>query len=137
LAQGAGTNTFYFDERQNLWRAFGEKETGAQSYDEKRGEEICRTGLRLEQPLTLKLGPTMGGSFLPGTYRVELLFARGDAASAQLEMQGQRHDLQVQQGAGEAQSFAWPVAIQQGALELTIRPGGSLRLCGAVIAPAH
>jgi hypothetical protein len=137
LAQGAGTNTFYFDERQNLWRAFGEKETGAQSYDEKRGEEICRTGLRLEQPLTLKLGPTMGGSFLPGTYRVELLFARGDAASAQLEMQGQRHDLQVEQGTGEAQSFAWPVAIQQGALELTIRPRGSLRLCGAVIAPAH
>jgi hypothetical protein len=52
-------------------------------------------------------------------------------------MQGQRHDLQVRRGAGEAQSSAWPVAIHEGALELTIRPQGSLRLCGAVIAPAQ
>ena len=73
------------DAQKNLWRAPGEKETNVQAYDEKRGEEICRTGLRVEQPLTLKLGPIMSKSFLPGTYRVELLFARGHGVPAQLE----------------------------------------------------
>jgi hypothetical protein len=137
LAQGAGSNTFYFDGQKNLWRALGEKETNAQAYDEETGDDFCRTGLRVEQPLTMKLRPIMGESFLPGTYRVELIFARGSEASAELEMQGQRHDLKVQGGAGEAQSAAWRAAIGDGALELTIRPHGSLRLCGAVIAPAQ
>ena len=57
----------------------------AQAYDEKRREEICRTEVRVEQNLTMKLGPIEGKNFLPGTYRVELLFARGYGLSAQLE----------------------------------------------------
>ena len=71
------------DAQKNLWRVPGEEETNARAYDEKRGEEICRTGLCVEQPLAMKLGPIKGKSFLPGTLRVEWLFARGHGVPAQ------------------------------------------------------
>jgi hypothetical protein len=135
LAQGAGSNTFYADGKKNLWKALGEKETNAPAYSDNNGEEICRTGLRVEQPLSLQLQPIMGDRYISGKYRLELLFARSQPGTAQVEIRNERYSLQVQQGNGEAQSFPWQGDIQEGALDLTIRPQGSLRLCAAVIAP--
>lgn len=51
LAQGAGSNTFFIDERKQLWKVLGDKETAVDP---------------------LKLGPMMGGKLRPGRYRAEV-----------------------------------------------------------------
>jgi hypothetical protein len=57
LAQGAGKNTFWIDDRHTLWRVLGEKEMGP-----------------AVEPFTLKLGAIMGDSLAAGNYRVALKF---------------------------------------------------------------
>ena len=84
----------------------GEKETGAPAFELGSGvNELVRTGLRVEKPLTLSLGPIMGGKLRPGRYKVQLLLARpsvGDAV-AELELRGSpavRDTVRVASGKG-------------------------------------
>jgi hypothetical protein len=86
LAQGSGSNTFWFDERRSVWKALGEKESGAPVFaNAAAGDEICRSGIRIDTPLTLKLTGIMGDRLVPGRYRVGLMLS-GNAAT--VEMRG-------------------------------------------------
>jgi hypothetical protein len=109
LAQGAGTNTFYLDGARNLWGARGEKETGLPAGVFDSPEELCRTGLRLDQPATLRVGPILGDRLAPGRYRVSLRTAFGvvDAAPA--------------------------VEVTGGSAELVLRPEGAAGICAVTL----
>jgi hypothetical protein len=57
LAQGAGRNTFYFDNQGRLWKAFGEKGTGFQAFtDDSNPNELCRSYIRATRPVKLPPG---------------------------------------------------------------------------------
>jgi hypothetical protein len=102
LAQSRGTFTFHFEpvvSGRHVWQCLGTEETGAPTFvipgdvpvtpsgEEEVSEselEICRTGIETDKPLTIALGPIMshGGrgetaqaSLVPGSYRLDLLFA--------------------------------------------------------------
>jgi len=72
LAQSAGKFTFHFDADHNVWECLGEKETGASVFTLPAGakvsrdaalpamcEEICRSGIESDKPISLTLGPIM------------------------------------------------------------------------------
>jgi hypothetical protein len=70
LAQGAGTNTFFFDADGAIWRTLGEKETGFPSFTALK-DEMCASGILVDKPLPLKLTGIMGDALPPGKYRAE------------------------------------------------------------------
>lgn len=73
LAQGPGRNSFWIDSTGALWKAMGEKETGAPVATlAASGEEICTTGIRIERPVELTLGATMGDPFAVGRYMAKV-----------------------------------------------------------------
>ncbi len=143
LAQSAGTNTFYFDVDRKLWKVMGEKETGAPVFElGPEVNELVRTGLRIEKPLTLPLGPVMGGKLRPGRYKVRLLLARpsaGDAA-AEVELRGSapaKHILRAAAAKGAMVSLDCTVESVGEPLEITVRPvHGAVLAGGLVLAPA-
>jgi len=147
LAQSAGTNTFYFDADRKLWQVMGERETGAPVFELGAGiDERVRSGLRIEKPLALPLGPIMGGKLRPGLYRVQLLMVQpadaGDGV-AELELRGSpvvKDTLNVAGRAGgknKMLSSAYAVEVTSDTLELTLRPvRGPVFLGGALMAPA-
>jgi len=72
LAQSMGTFTFHFAPDQSVWECFGAKETGAAVFvlpDNTRierpknvpaeYEEICRTGIEFDKPLTIDIRPIL------------------------------------------------------------------------------
>jgi hypothetical protein len=87
LAQSAGRYTFFFDAEHRLWQTLGSEETGAEAFvlsadtaitrsrDVPAGsEEICRSGIESDKPITLKLSPILHKASLPpGKYEVRLL----------------------------------------------------------------
>jgi len=111
LAQGAGANTFWIDERHSYWKVLGEKESGAPAVtDAGAPDELCRSGIRVEQPLTLKLAGAMGDRLTPGRYRVSLKLK----------------DRAAQESV---------IAAAGGAVELSIRPAnGPVVACGVTLA---
>ena len=86
LAQFAGRFTFWFDSQRRLWQTLGGAETGADTFvrrdDAKiaRGgnsaaddEDLCRSGIESNKPLTLRLHPILYAAPLPaGRYRLRL-----------------------------------------------------------------
>jgi hypothetical protein len=111
LAQGAGSNTFFIDSARNLWGALGEKETGIPAAVFDSPDELCRSGLRIDKPVTLRLGPIMGDRLVSGRYRVGLqtAFGKVDAAPA--------------------------VDVTDGAASLALRPQGPAGICAATLEP--
>jgi len=95
LAQSMGTFTFHFGLSHTVWECLGTKETGAPTFVVPSGvkitrpdhvsafyEEICRSGIESDKPITIALRPVMseGGraktdaALLPaGEYRLQLL----------------------------------------------------------------
>ncbi len=152
LAQGAGSNTFYLDAGRRMWKVLGEKETGASVFTlaaDSPEPEICRSGLRIQAPLTLRLGPIAGDRMARRRYTARLLVAdpeAGTAGLASLELRGSATgsaveevlDLQRRMGAKERPMvFSYPVEITQGHVELSLRPKqGTVHLCGIILEPA-
>ena len=125
LAQGAGTNTFWFDERRQLWKTLGEHETGA---------TVAESGIRLSRPLTLRVGPIAGGQLAPGPYVLELTVS--DA--------GGGGELEIQAAGAEPQRVATarpvqirvPVAAAGGGVEVRLVPLAGTPVIGdAVLNP--
>jgi hypothetical protein len=143
LAQSAGTNTFYFDADRKVWKVIGEKETGAPVFElGAGGDERVRTGLRLEKPLVLPLGPMMGGNLKPGRYKLELLMVQPSAAGegvVQVELGAVKDSVDVAARAGgkdKLLSLTYTVEIA-GAPELTLRPvRGAVYAGGVSLTPA-
>ena len=110
LAQGAGQNTFYFDKDRRIWKVLGEKETGAPAEEGASADEICATGIKLEKPLSLKLGPITGDAFAPGKYSVKVITAPANAAAVEpgavLEPTGGRLELKLTPRAGAPRACA-------------------------------
>lgn len=137
LAQGAGANTFYFDDGNRLWRTLGEKETGAQAVAWQAGEvrdELAQTAIRVDKPLSLSIGPMMGDKLVSGRYTLELIFvnppAGGDSA---VEVGGQTFDVTKGAGRGEIVRLRMALAVA-GAANMRIRPvRGTAYLAGAVV----
>ncbi|MBM3888861.1 MAG: hypothetical protein FJ388_07005 [Verrucomicrobia bacterium] len=95
LAQSPGKFTFHFDANHGVWECLGEKEIGASVFTLSARakvagnaallavcEEICRSGIESDKPITLALSPIMayGGrgkgkpaSLPAGDYRLRLL----------------------------------------------------------------
>jgi hypothetical protein len=97
LAQSRGVFTFFFDADQKIWQTLGTQETQrpvctiveGKAVDHPRDltdaeAEICQTGIELDAPLQLAVGPIMkrdsrgrkytsGSSLLAGRYRLRLL----------------------------------------------------------------
>jgi hypothetical protein len=111
LAQGAGSNTFYIDSARNLWGARGEKETGLPAAVFDSPDELCRSGLRIDKPVTLRLGPIQGDRLAPGRYRVGLQIAFGKVDAAPI------------------------VEAANGAVELAVRPEGTAGICAVTLEP--
>jgi len=83
LAQGRGNNTFYVDRKGQLWRCFGQQETGHKTFGSSLPEassasveqEVCRTGIMINKNKHLRLSTVMNKPLMPGNYTVHLLFA--------------------------------------------------------------
>jgi hypothetical protein len=95
LAQSAGSNTFYFDVDRRIWKVLGEKETGAPIFTRAANAsepEICRSGLRIQGPFTLRFGRMAGDRLAPEPYTARVLLAspEGEAGDglANLELRG-------------------------------------------------
>jgi hypothetical protein len=128
LAQGAGRNTFWMDDRHTLWRVMGEKETGAPADTASSGDSPCNSGIRIATPLTLKLNGIMGDRFAPGRYRVEVQL-KDDPDDAFVEMRGSP-------AAHPVLGPAAVIDVTSGIVEITIRPQhGPVVACSAVIVP--
>ena len=153
LAQGAGSNTFYFDADHRIWKVLGGKETGAPVFAraaDASEPEICRSGVRVEGPLTLRLGPITGYRLASGPYTARLLLVNpaGEAAGcrANLELRGSATGTAVQEkldvprrsgDGGRLMQFSYPIQITQGDLQLSVRPvEGAVLVCGVVLDPA-
>jgi hypothetical protein len=142
LAQSAGTNTFYFTADRKVWKVMGGKETGAPAFELGAGvDERVRTGLRIEKPLVLTLGPILGGNLKPGLYKIQLLMVQPSAASEgvmEVELggsRGVRDTVDVAARAGgmdKLLSLAYTVEIAGPALEMTLRPVRGAVYAGAV-----
>jgi hypothetical protein len=89
LAQSAGTYTFYFDARGDIWHTFGEKEMKGKAFMVPENvrierpaampeayDEICRSGIESDQALAFKVRPNAHPSCLPaGDYTLRLVLA--------------------------------------------------------------
>jgi len=155
LAQGAGTNTFYADAEHQLWKGLGEKETGCRTFQlpaNAGAEEFDETGLRIDRPVTLRLGAITGEKLVPGRYWVTLLLAPSPAdntGSAELELRGSRTEGGLvhetintltlgTSGEPASSSYGYKVQIAEGQLELSIRPvRGAVFLSGVMVAAAQ
>lgn len=108
-----------------MWKGLGEKETGVPAFTRMEGEEICRTGIRIEKPLTLKLTGIMGDPLAPGRYRISLTTAQPSEPAIELKS-----------GGVTASGNGAVMDVAGGAIEMTIRPSGSPVLaCGVIAAP--
>ncbi len=155
LAQGAGTNTFYVDAEHRLWKGLGEKETGCRTFQlpaNAVAEEFHETGLRIDKPVTLRLGAITGEKLVPGRYWATLLLAPAptdNTGSAEVELRGSRTadglvhytintlTLGVS-GEPVSSGYGYPIEITEGQVELTVRPvRGVVFLSGVVVAPAQ
>jgi hypothetical protein len=85
LAQGAGRNSFWIDVSGALWKALGEKETGAPAVIMSSRNEMCASGIRLDKPLQLNLGATMGDAFAPGRYTTRVITPPGQTVVAEIQ----------------------------------------------------
>ena len=142
LAQGAGSNTFYFDASHRIWRVLGERETGARAYarDANASEpEISRSGVWVETPLTLRLAGIMGDRLAPGQYLVDVMLdraGRGSTATT-LELRGSPDGRPVTKHI-DLTARGWqasiPVQVTAGQIELLVRPeGGPVSLCAVSV----
>ncbi|MBI4873355.1 MAG: hypothetical protein HY822_01840 [Acidobacteria bacterium] len=113
LAQGAGSNTFYIDPAGHFWGALGEKETGIPAMAFDSTDELCRSGLRIDKPVTLRIRPILGDRLAPGPYRVALRTAYGKVEAART------------------------AEVTNGALDLAVRPEGAAGLCAVTLESAR
>ncbi len=147
LAQGAGTNTFYLDTEHQLWKGLGEKETGCPTFrlpDAADTDEFRRSGLRIDKPVTLRLGTVAGDRLMPGRYSVKLMLTEPPvkevAGTAELELRGSGAVAGTARGTLDDRSLhpSYEVAITDGQLDLNIRPSrGTVFVSGVVITPGE
>jgi hypothetical protein len=171
LAQSAGTFTFHFGPNKDVWQCFGTKETGKKTFVVPANEnivraddvpaayeEICRTGIESDGPISITLQPIMakGGrgrtnsDLLPaGQYRLTLLMLDSNAVApeprsleVQLRTAGQavvadRIEITKSATVNRILTRSYPVRLQSpGRVEVTLRPiRGKAVLCGAVLEP--
>jgi hypothetical protein len=135
LAQGAGSNTFYFD---------GEKETGAQAVSWQAGaahDELGQTAIRVDQSVALALGPIVGDRPVSGHYALELIFVNppsGGESAVEVEAGEGRATLDVtaRAGRGEMARLRMAFVVAGNAPEVRIRPvHGAAYLAGALVTP--
>jgi hypothetical protein len=173
LAQSMGTFTFHFGPKHRVWECFGTKETGATSFvvpdnvNITRGdevpaayEEICRSGIESDKPITITLQPIMakGGrgsvnlARLPaGKYRLELLMLEpkstgpgqrifnvttGANRAATIETD----QIDIFKHTGQANRILvrrYPITLEKpGRIDVTLEPvKGKALLCGAILEP--
>jgi hypothetical protein len=157
LAQGAGSNTFYFDSDRGVWKSLGKKETGLETFTMARHagpnstgeEEIYQSGVEGDTQISLRLNCIGNQQVLPGTYEVNLLFAYPSSriqggcvfnvelsGSSEASVVSDRIDLVKRAGAGRILQVRYPVKIDQGFLSLNVRPlHGRAFICGVMVEP--
>ncbi len=170
LAQSRGTFTFHFGPDHELWECWGAEETGARAFAlppdvtvaanpsvPAAWKEICRTGIEIEQPLTLAMRPILAKDsrgqgksvpMPPGDYRLRLLLLDPESTAPgqrvfDVRVAGAPADrVDVFQRAGGARrvvALVYPVSLRSaGAVEVTLTPvNGKALLCGAVLEPVR
>lgn len=88
VAQGAGRNTFWIDSGGALWKVLGEKETGVPAMETSGADELCTSGIRLQQPLALTLASPMGDDFAPVRYRYTARIHATPGRRMEVELRG-------------------------------------------------
>ena len=172
LAQMRGIFTFHFDSRGDVWQCLGAEETGAQVFSrlvEKAREgsdainairdEICRTGIESDRPITLTIQPILSVKghkrlkperLLAGAYELILLCVEPNESAADdppFDVRVSDGDKQlvsdrvnasaVTGGGNPILTRPYPIELASpAALELTLTPvKGKVRICGLVLAP--
>jgi len=149
LAQAAGTYTYAFDARHRLWQTLGTEETGAAVVAiPNAGNELCRTAIESDRPLTLTVCPVLRkASLMPGSYRLHLWMADPESVAS-----GQRvftvsiagstvHDrIDIFRSAGRPNQTierTYPVTVRRnGVVQFTLTPErGKALLCASVLEP--
>lgn len=166
LAQSMGTFTFHFGPEKEVWECLGTQETGAPTFvvpadvrivrdSDLPGayEEICRTGIEIDRPITINLQPIMtkGGrgrtapaSLPAGNYRLILLMLNPDSTGQRIfdvvvhVNTVDRIDMAGQMGRNK--SILTPnyhVRLEKpGRVDVTLKPvQGKAILCGAILMP--
>ncbi|MCX6899281.1 MAG: malectin domain-containing carbohydrate-binding protein [Verrucomicrobia bacterium] len=153
LAQAPGRFTFHFDAKRRLWQTLGAQETGAQTFAApKTADEMCRSGIEIDKPITLALRPIAGAkkdtATVPaGDYRLRLLMldpvskAAGQrvfSVSLGGAVVANRVDVFAESG-GQRRVLerVWPVKLDRpGCVTVTLTPvKGKVLICGAVLEP--
>jgi rhamnogalacturonyl hydrolase YesR len=167
LAQSMGTFTFHFGPKREVWECFGTEETGAPTFvvpdnvEITRGdevpaeyEEICRTGVETDEPITMTLQPIMakGGrgqtniARLPaGRYRLALLMLDPESTGPgrrlfNVTAGGRTDRIDVFGQTGQANRILvrrYAVTLEEPSrVDVTLEPvKGKALLCGAVLEP--
>ena len=173
LAQMRGVFTFYFDSHGDVWQCLGAEETGVQEFSRLAHKvpansnamdaihnEICRTGIESDQPITLTIQPILSVKghkrlkpehLLPGGYELTLLGVGPTEAAADdslFELRLSAGDEQlaadrvnasaVTDGGHPILTRSYPIELASPAtLELTLTPlKDKVRICGVVLTPA-
>lgn len=134
LAQAPGCYTFHFDADRNVWEVWGKTECGPGTFTNPDApEELARTGIEIDKPLSVKLGPIMAldsrkgtsPAVLPaGKYRLRLLLS----GKCEVKVANETH-------LADTAEWLCPVMLDQaGKLDLMITPvAGSVQIYGAVV----
>ncbi len=170
LAQSMGTFTFHFGPKHQVWECFGTEEASTPTFvvpddvnirrsDEVPAnyEEICRSGIENDQPITITLQPIMvkGGrgrvdpAQLPtGEYRLELLMLDPKSTGpgqrvfnvtvSKPAVETDRIDIFEQTGqTNRILVRRYPIMLEEaGRVDVTLEPvKGKALLCGAILEP--
>ncbi|HBO42418.1 MAG TPA: hypothetical protein DD670_00455 [Planctomycetaceae bacterium] len=171
LAQERGTHTFHFDEDHNIWQTLGVWETKTPVFTLPKTvvivrdpaippeyEEICRSGLETDKPLSLPIRPIIhdsrwqrkGKVVLPaGRYRLDLLMLDPESTAtgqnvAEYEFEGGASPVKDRIDVFEAAGGANRIFLKSHFLELgsannvvvkIVPRKGKAFLCGVVLTP--
>jgi hypothetical protein len=80
-----------------MWKALGEKETGAPAAPLHSRDEMCASGITVGKPLTLTLASTMGDPLAAGRWTARVITASG-ATDEAVELSGGKAQLTLRPG---------------------------------------
>lgn len=137
LAQGAGRNTFFADEKGNLWLSLGEKELGVPTaaHSKLPLEEVTDSWLNVTEPVDIPLKTMRNFRLSGGEYRLELILCQPGIGCAVQVWDG-KNMLAARETESDRLTLDLTITSAGDDLNLKIIPmNGAVKVAGMIIHP--